>query len=425
VWFGVPAEYEQEQMDAASLGGGRYIGTLTPRHDNEDEYKLCLQHIDGGGKHDGQGRASRRWCWSVRLTSEGSSNYVYTIEGSPGALLRVHRSHYMRDLRMQEIENNYVLANAGLSPAVYATVFLRVLTSDAAESIPERVDDSMVVGMVMERYEASLASIGSKDTAKIFQEHNIEDALVDLFARAAVYVRCVDTKPANVVWKLDDGKPILRLIDVDPEFCGSSRDEHARLVVVPFEGSARVEDLRTALGAQSKKMVLLAGLDRKARVPALLVAAMSLLVLCVEEAVAKAVEAAKAAAEVGSFPYVRIAEALLEYHTVIDNLLTLDVLAQDKATFHMLAPIPETRFTTLSMLVRYCSVYRIRADDCDWQGAIKNALSMPKRECMEPSRSEDRKDKGSRNLDAVSTKRARSDESALGYGDDRIHGTRR
>ena len=413
---GGTAEYEDEQMDAASLGGGRYIGTLAPRHDIEGQHRLCLQHIEDGS----QGRASGSRCWSVSLMSGGSFNDVYTIEGLPGALLRVQKSTYMPDVYMQEIESNYALASAGLSPAVYATVFLRVLTSDADDSIPVSVDGSMVVGMVMERYEASLASLGPRDTAKLFLEHNTEDALVDLFARAAEYVRCVDTNAANVVWKLEGGQPVLGLIDVDPAFCGASRDEHARLVVVPFKGAAGVQDLGTALrdARSNLKVVLLAWRDRKARVPALLVAAVSLLVLCVAEAVeaANAAKAAKAARAVVSFPYIRIAEALLEYHDVINKLLELDMLANDNATFHMLAPIPESRVTTLSMLIRYCTGYT-RGDYCDWRGAIRNALSMPKRECMEPSRSEDLRDKGSRKVDhlviAGSKKRAWSDESAV------------
>ena len=338
------------QTDIASLGGREYVGILAPSDDDTYTQKLCLK-VRG-----------LRSCWAATYTHTRSSfNYIYEIEG--GALLRFQKNQRNRDAYLREIESNRTLARARLSPAVYATVFLRV-SGDEDASMPVGKDDDTVVGVLMDKYEASLENLDEPNIAKLFIEHDTEDALVDLYAHAAAYVRCVDTKPANVVWKIGDGgKPVLGLIDVDPAFCCAASDPHSTLVVLPLIGRAGVSGLSRALRKASEdwNAVIQVGSDGKARVPAVLVAAVSLLIFCVEAATGDPDDA---------YPYIRIADALLEYSVVIDKLIKLD--GKDE----------EWRATASSRLIHYCGRYLLRTEGegtCDWRSAIGDALSRPAR----------------------------------------------
>jgi hypothetical protein len=71
---------------------------------------------------------------------------------------------------------------------VYATVFLRV-PGDEEASMPAGKDDDTLVGVLMDKYEASLENLDELNIKKLFIEHDTEDALVDLYAHAAAYVR--------------------------------------------------------------------------------------------------------------------------------------------------------------------------------------------------------------------------------------------
>ena len=366
----------QEQTPITSLGGREYIGILAPSSGDDDTYtqayahKLCLKT---GGV---------RSCWAARyMYTRSEFNYIYTIEGSD-ALLRVQKRPRDREMYLRELESNRVLARAGLSPAVYATVFLRVL-SDEEESMPVGKEDGMSVGVVLERYEASLEDLDSRSIETLFLEHDAEDALVDLYAHAAAYVRCVDTKPANVVWKLgDDGAPVLGLIDVDPAFCGASSDPRSTLAVVPLAGRAGVSGLRRALASTTVAALQVkrdgkARVARVAQVPALLVAALSLLVFCVEAATG---------APGDTYPFIRIAEALLEYSAVIDALLELD--GNDEAF---------PRATARSRLIHYCDGYFLRTEGegtCDWRRAIRDALVRPATLALVAARPNPEKEEG-------------------------------
>ncbi len=118
--------------------------------------------------------------------------------------------------------------------------------------MPVGKDDDTLVGVLMDKYEASLENLDEPNIEKLFIEHDTEDALVDLCAHAAAYVRCVDTKPANVVWKIGDGgKPVLGLIDVDPAFCCAASDPHSTLVVLPLIGRAGEEGRYSRLSVAS------------------------------------------------------------------------------------------------------------------------------------------------------------------------------
>jgi hypothetical protein len=336
------------QTDIASLGGREYIGILAPSDDDTYTQKLCLK-VRG-----------LRSCWAATYTHTRSSfNYIYEIEG--GALLRFQKNQRNRDAYLMEIESNRTLARARLSPAVYATVFLRV-SGDEEASMPVDKDDDTLVGVLMDKYEASLENLDELNIKTLFIEHDTEDALVDLYTHAAAYVRCVDTKPANVVWKIGDGgKPVLGLIDVDPAFCCAASDPHSTLVVLPLMGRAGVSGLSRSLRKASENWnaVIIVGSDGKARVPALLVAAVSLLIFCVEAATGDPDDA---------YPYIRIADALLEYSVVIDKLIKLD--GKDE----------EWRATASSRLIHYCGRYFLRTEGegtCDWRRAIRDALSRP------------------------------------------------
>ena len=71
-----------------------------------------------------------------------------------------------------------------------------------------------------------------------------------------------------------------------------------------------------------------------------------------------------------AYPYIRIADALLEYSVVIDKLIKLD--GKDE----------EWRATASSRLIHYCDGYFLRTEGegtCDWRRAIRDALSRPAR----------------------------------------------
>ena len=71
---------------------------------------------------------------------------------------------------------------------------------------------------------------------------------------------------------------MLGLIDVDPAFCCAASDPHSTIVVLPLIGRAGVSGLSRALRKASEdwNAVIQVGSDGKARVPAVLVAAVLL-----------------------------------------------------------------------------------------------------------------------------------------------------
>jgi hypothetical protein len=94
-----------------------------------------------------------------------------------------------------EIDRTARMAELGLAPAVYARLRL---TPTPAPGGPTRV------GVVMQRFEHALDEVQlcPRLIRRMFIESDGEAALVDLYARTSGVMRCIDTKPPNVVVRL-------------------------------------------------------------------------------------------------------------------------------------------------------------------------------------------------------------------------------
>jgi hypothetical protein len=238
-----------------------------------------------------------------------------------------------RDEYWAEVERTAALSADGLAPRTYT----RLVMWEAWGGIYVRL------GVVLERFEFSLDEVQMCPslTRRMFVESDGESALVDLYARASGRMRCVDTKPGNVVVRLprarhelrDAGeprahyreriermRPRLALIDVDPYFCGiPSKFQEARAA-----GVSTVADLDASLSAHTP-----GGEIADYGLPPLYVAAMSLLVHCT------------VAAAMGSpygYPYVRIAAVLISRWAKVEALVIQDrqegMMVPDGARVH-------------------------------------------------------------------------------------------
>ena len=139
----------------------------------------------------------------------------------------------------REVAQSERLSDAGLAPRTHA----RLLLVRGERVLP---------CVVLERFEYSLAEVQKCPALirRMFVESDGESALVDLYARTSRLMRCIDTKPGNVVVRLpkpvsevarvirerrgklsreelgalrERMRPRLALIDVDPKYCGEPR----------------------------------------------------------------------------------------------------------------------------------------------------------------------------------------------------------
>jgi hypothetical protein len=246
----------------------------------------------------------------LREIAKGSWNKVYAVNSELTARVSIEtvpETEAETHKYWREIDLTAQMAARGLAPAVHKKLILSV-------------GNALVrLGVVLERYEHSLYDVQlcPRLMREMFIESDGEAALVDLYARTSGVMRCIDTKPPNVVVRFahertrrkNEGagafarrivrtQPRIALIDVDPLFCGSPHE--LDVVAQQFTGSASLADLDRALRDYETPSVLLA-------------AAMSLLVHCVL--------AAKEAPF--GFPYVRIARTLLR------NWGTVELLVED------------------------------------------------------------------------------------------------
>jgi hypothetical protein len=230
-----------------------------------------------------------------------------------------------------EVRQSRRVSDAGLAPKVYARMLLAVGNG-------KRVHPCVV----LERFEASLREVQLCPSLirRVFVESDGEASLVDLYARASGYMRCIDTKPGNVVVRLpkpmgalkvqggtkaarratrDRMLPQMALIDVDPRFCGEPSALVGRKVRVA--GASTVADLENALA----KFIADDDTSEAYGSSPLLAAAMSLLIHC-------AVGAGHI--ECG-YPYIAITRVLLARWEAIERLVQLDKDDDDR---HAMVP---------------------------------------------------------------------------------------
>ena len=261
--------------------------------------------------------------------SHGTPPVVPTHEWLEDIVVRVQKRKLKRgeyesiDQYWREVRNSGKLSEAGLAPRTYARILMQS---------PQGVQPCVV----LERFECSLHEIQLCPSLmrRMFVESDGEAALVDLYARSSGLMRCIDTKPANVVVRLPTslgalertlagvaGKaarrakhrrllPRLALIDVDPRFCGDPSALVGRRARVA--GASTVADLDAALAAFGL------GDDSPSVYGSspLLAAAMSLLIHCTV--------ALNSSDLLFGFPYVAIARVLLARWHVVEQLVRLD-----------------------------------------------------------------------------------------------------
>jgi hypothetical protein len=94
------------------------------------------------------------------------------------------------------------IGRRGIGPEIYATLYVGEHRGFAMERFPYTLYDVIECPTLMRQ---------------AFVEADGESAVVSLYMRSSALIRCVDTKPANVVVRFDPLR--LALIDVDPQFC--------------------------------------------------------------------------------------------------------------------------------------------------------------------------------------------------------------
>jgi hypothetical protein len=233
-----------------------------------------------------------------------------------------------------EVQQSRRVSEAGLAPAVYARMLLSVDDMLLSVDDPSKGSGLRVHPcVVLERFECSLDDVQlcPNLTRRMFVESDGEASLIDLYARASGHMRCIDTKPGNVVVRLpkpikafrdvsggtkaarratrDRMLPRMALIDVDPRFCGDPSALSSRMVRVA--GASTVVDLDSALAAFVDSDW---GSSTVYGTSPLLAAAMSLLVHC-------AVGAAYTAC---GYPYISITRVLLSRWESVVRLVQLD-----------------------------------------------------------------------------------------------------
>lgn len=233
--------------------------------------------------------------YNVTLESHGGYNGVFSISpGNTDVLIRVAHPHApdeteeARQKREMDFEKEVAmmrkLAGKSIVPRIYATL---------------NIDGRS--GFALERFDFSLDAVGDCPSLirRLITDSDGEEELVDLFARSSRIVRCIDTKPANVVVRLTQGSAKLALIDVDGTFCSVASGKEAK--------RTRLDEMMKAIKDRSDTTSNHA-------------ATMSLLVFCFVAALDE---------NTFGFPFVKIATALLDNWDSV-RLLVLDELDKSK-----------------------------------------------------------------------------------------------
>jgi hypothetical protein len=286
--------------------------------------------------------------YNVTLESHGGYNGVFSISpGNTDVLIRVAHPHApdeteeARKKREMDFEKEVAmmlkLAGKSIVPRIYATL---------------NIDGRS--GFALERFDFSLDAVAKCPSLirRLITDSDGEEELVDLFARSSRIVRCIDTKPANVVVRLTQRRAKLALIDVDGTFCSVASGKEAK--------RTRLDEMMKAIKDRSDTTSNHA-------------ATMSLLVFCFV--------AAMGANEFG-FPFVKIATALLNNWESV-SLLVRDEL--DKAKPFKMTEKQEDgfRWTVADLLNEYCLLfkcYKQVESAPDSQSDVVIDMSPPKRD---------------------------------------------
>lgn len=267
------------------------------------------------GTHLSFNISGKQYQCDLVLLAEGSFNTVYTIRTpsgvDPDVVIRIAKldttiAPYQRqESHENELKNAARLGKEGICPKIFMNLYVVLNTANGRQQ---------TYGMAIERYDCSLDDVQLCPILmrQVFVEGNGESMLVDLYARASATMRCIDTKPGNVVVRLPKGSAeqrsvlSLALIDIDPGFC----EEEAASTYNPIDGRSPLEHLDLALYNLGEKNL---------SESALLVAAMSLLV----HVTVSALEYAFSERGFG-FPYIEITLVLMRNWNKVHLMLQAD-----------------------------------------------------------------------------------------------------
>lgn len=325
--------------------------------------------------------------YDLAIVSAGGANYALSTPAQD-IMIRIARApaEYDDDVKTheEEVQLGRELAALGICPAIFLDIRIRKRKGLGASVFP---------ATAIERLHCSLADVQKCPvlTRKMFIEADGESMLVDLYTRASRVVRCIDTKPSNVVVNLyDDGTPPrIALIDVDTAHCWRLEfpDHSPRS---PAGGPMGPMDPIEALDAY------LHGLDMAAdNIPLtpMLTTTLSLLVH-VTVAAADYIDFK----EDFGFPYPRITRVLLRRWGVVFELVEQDDSTADaadqaeKARDATLGVLPRLRDRTVRDEIRhYCGENAKKATDviCTWKNLdlfLRNMLELPASEILDVCR---------------------------------------
>jgi hypothetical protein len=312
--------------------------------------------------------------YGLNLAFAGSSNAAYYLHeaGPSGPMLEdvlIRVAHAPEDddddalrERAEEFQRESAFARRigeeGIGPAIYAEL---------------EIDGRL--GFAMERFDHSLDEVARCPALMktMFVESDGESALVDLYVQSSRLLRCVDTKPGNVVVRLERsdaelawrkpgrGAPRLRaesrsqhsartrrmlpriaLIDVDAAFCGEVKQVGSQDPAYGEDSDLTVS-LDETLQKTSAADILNLSRDHPVDTPRnVLAAVMSLLIHCTVAAFPKR-------APFG-FPYPRIARVLLRNWRVVSALVEVDASSHPR---YRMTDDGHDRWTVKTMLREY------------------------------------------------------------------------
>ena len=289
-------------------------------------------------------------------------------------LIRISRKPARIGDHEDEAKIGRELAERGICPAIFLDMRIR----DASGKV--------YPATAIERMQHSLSDVQACPVLmrKMFVEADGESALFDLYMRACRFVRCIDTKPGNVVVSFDVIKgPRVALIDVDLAHC-------TRLGSWKYH-----EETTTPIRALDEYLSRLGTKRSNQTIPLTPMLTLTLsLLLHVTVAAGDYMDFPQ---EFG-FPYPRITRVLLDNWSVVRALVDQDARSSDAADRnredrdHRLSVLP--RGTTVRSQIRHYCGEKDEKVICRWSELPKflaRMLRYPESEVLEVcSRSDSR-----------------------------------
>ena len=195
-------------------------------------------------------------------------------------------------------------------------------------------------GLACERFEYSLDDVRKcpRLMRKLFLQFDGENEIVRLYLLSSGIIRCVDTKPGNVVVRFAEKRPRLALIDVDGTFCNPP----------PVKNRGKLDDSASYLASLNEALRKLSNGTIADESPSSAIAATSsLLVFCTVAAVCST----RSTSGFG-FPYIRIAQVLLDNWEVVTKIAEADRQMVDN---HTMTATTSGRITVIGMVGTYLS----------------------------------------------------------------------